>query len=83
MLAEQQLIEWFRNNGVDIGIPFPVPLVGRLCKKAISTDNNLFLFLSKSFKSHNKNLLVLKFTDWNEAFSCYSSYGVTSSPLKA
>lgn len=83
MLAEKQLMEWFQSNGVDIDVPFPMPLVGRLCRKAINTDPTLFLFLSKSFKPHNKNLLVLNFKTWDEVFSCYSLCGVTSSPSKA
>ena len=83
MLAEKQLIEWFHSNGIDIGVPFPTPLVGRLFRKALPLDTALFTFLGKSFTSHNKNLLVLGFTNWNEVFLCYKSYGVTSTISEA
>ena len=83
MLAEKQLKEWFHSNGVDIGVPFPTPLIGRLFRKALPFDNTLFIFLGKSFISHNPNSLVLGFTDWNEVFLCYKSYGVTSTVSEA
>lgn len=85
MLTEQQLINWFRTNGVDIGIPVPTPLLGRLFKKAVSYDTALFVFLGKScFTAHNdKGLLVLKFDNWSELFSCYSLYNATHSVMKA
>lgn len=76
MLAEQQLIEWFRSNGVDIGIPFPMPLVDRLCRKALSTDEILFCFLSKSFRPHKRNFLILNFDNWDDVFACYSSHNL-------
>lgn len=77
MLAEKQLIQWFHSNGIDIGVPFPTPLIGRLFRKALPFDNVLFTFLGKSFTSYDKNRLVLNFTNWNEVFLCYKSYGVT------
>jgi len=79
MLAEKQLIEWFHANGIDLGVPFPTPLIGRLFRKALILDQTLFVLLGKSFTPYdkNKNLLVLKFSNWNEMFLCYTSYGAT------
>ena len=65
MLAEKQLIEWFHSNGIDIGVPFPTPLIGRLFRKALPIDTTLFTFLGKSFTSHNKNLLLWALCTYN------------------
>jgi hypothetical protein len=84
MLAEQQFMEWFMFHGIDIGVPFPLPLVGRLCRSAMTRDSVLHGFLGESFTAHRKYLLVLKFKNWQDAFESYTSYGATfPSPLKA
>jgi len=82
MLTKQQFIEWFHINGADIGIPIPNSLIGRLLRKSLTKEQSLFIFISKSFTSHNNDFLILKFDNWDDAFACYSSYGVTFS-LKA
>lgn len=84
MLTEQQLTEWFITNGVDIGVPMPLPLMSRLFRKAVSYDTALFAFLGKScFTAHTRNLLVLSFKTWADLFACYHSYSATHSIAKA
>lgn len=74
MKTEQQLADWFRSNGIDIDVPFPMPLVDGLCKKALVFDHNLFRILDKSFRPVKKNMLVLNFNSWGDLFSYYRSY---------
>lgn len=73
MLAKQDFINWFVINGIDINVPFPLLLISRLCRKSIAFDNNLFLFLNKSFRPYNMNSVILDFKNWNDAFTCYIS----------
>lgn len=73
MLTENQLSTWFTSNGIDVAVPFPMPLITRLCKKAISTnDKALCNFLQTSFIPHSPDLLVLDFNNWSDGFARYS-----------
>lgn len=70
MLTQKELIQWFRLNGVDIGLPFPAPLIERLKSKAKSKDVGLFVFMEDFFITSG-NDLILRFNSWK---SCYSFY---------
>ena len=80
MLTQPQLTQWFRSNGIDIGIPFPMALMRRLFRKALETDDTLFLLLGKCFEPH-KGLLMLAADNWEKVFLCYSlccpTYGLS------
>ncbi len=84
MLSEKQLIQWFLDNGLDMKVSYPLPLLPRLIKKARIRDELLFLFLKESFTPVNHNYVKLKFNTWNELFECYlSSLGAIRSQLEA
>lgn len=84
MLDQQQFQDWFRINGVDIDVAIPMPLIGRLFRRAVSYDTALFAFLGQScFTSKKHGLLILKFQNWNDAWQCYSQYAVSSFTPKA
>lgn len=72
-MLEEQFKNWFVENGIDIGVPFPIHLVDRLCRKALSSDYRLFCFLSKAFSYHKSNLLILKFKNWSQCFIYYKA----------
>lgn len=73
MLPIKQFKEWFISNGIDVVVPFPKPLINRLCKKALVHDHSLFCFLDKSFTFFRDNFLILKFSNWEEGFKLYNS----------
>jgi len=78
MLDKPQIINWFQSNGVGLGISVPMPLIDRLCRKALRTDDTLFAFLSQAFVPYAKNLFILIFRDWDDLFQSYRNYAYRS-----
>lgn len=83
MLAEQDLIKWFEDNGVGIDILIPLPLIDRLVRKARDRDEILFFFLKDGFTPVTNSLVKLKCKNWDELFTCYVHFGALFLSLDA
>lgn len=86
MLAEKQFTDWFRTNGIDIDMPFPLHLMPRLFRKALACDSVLFAFIGSNqcfTDSPRKNYIMLRCKSWQDAFQLYSLYGIAFNRLEA
>lgn len=76
MLRKEELVQWFHDNGIEVGISFPTVLIERLIKKAHSRDPMLFKFLETAFRVENSQCLFLKYADWDECYKRFSTFSL-------